>query len=246
MQRYVAEALGTFAIVFTGCGALLVGGERIGVVGVALAFGLALAVLLSAAGPISGGHFNPALSTAMVLAGRLPARELLPYAAAQTTGGTLGAAAIVLMVNGRPGGTPRAAELIANGYGRMSPGYYEMSAAIVAELVLTALFVLVALAVTARRDRRSVASASSPLVIGAAYALIHLVGLPVTRLAANPARALGPAFIAGGVALEQAWLFVLAPLVGAALAALAYRYLYAERTMPSRIPSRDEASAPSP
>jgi len=226
MRRYIAEALGTFAIVFTGCGALLVGGERLGDAGVALAFGMAFTVMLFAVGPVSGGHCNPALSVAMVLTGRFGARELLPYIAAQIAGGAAGAAAIVAMANGRPGGTPRAAELIAVGYDRLSPGFYGWTAALVAEFVLSALFVFVVLAVTAPRSTRT--SATGPFAAGVAYALVHLVGLPVTKLAANPARAIGPALLAGGAALDQVWLFVAAPIAGAAFAALAHRYLQAD------------------
>lgn len=235
MRRYAAEAIGTFGIVFTGTGAALVGGARLGDAGVAAAFGMALAAMLFAAGPISGGHFNPAVSLATCLDGRLRLRDLPGYVAAQLAGGTLGAAAALGIAGGRPGSAPRAAELITNGYGARSPGFYGLGSALLAELLLTALFVFVLLAVSAtpaldapRLRAPSPGPAFVPLAAGLAYALIHLVGLPVTRLGANPARAFGPALLAGGAALAQLWVFLLAPLAGAALAAFAHRALRAK------------------
>ncbi|MFO0760461.1 MAG: aquaporin [Byssovorax sp.] len=238
MRRFGAELIGTFAIVLTGVGAAVVGGARIGDAGVALAFGLALAAMLFAAGPISGGHFNPAISLAMCLAGRLRWADLPGYVAAQLAGATLGAAAVVGLATGRPGGAPRGAEHLANGYGQLSPGFYGLRSALIAEVLLTAIFVFVVLGVTrpasadlarppgARPAAQSPALA--PIASGLTYTLIHLVGLPVTRLAANPARAFGPALLAGGEPLHQLWVFVLAPLAGGALAAFAHRALHAK------------------
>lgn len=238
MRRYAAEAIGTFGIVFTGLGASLVGGARLGDAGVALAFGMALAAMLFAAGPISGGHFNPAVSLALWIDGRLRLRDLPGYVAAQLAGGTLGAAAALGIATGRPGSAPRAAATIANGYGPLSPGFYGLRAALIAEIALTALFVFVVLATSRAPELRAprppgarlaaAAPALGPLAAGIAYALIHLVGLPVTRLAANPARAVGAALLAGGAARDQLWLFVVAPLAGGALAALAHRLLRAK------------------
>jgi aquaporin Z len=248
MRRYSAEAIGTFGVVFTGCGASLVAGARLGDAGIALAFGLALAAMLFAAGPISGGHFNPAVTAAMALTRRLAWRHVPGYVAAQLSGGVLGAGAAIAMAEGRPGGAPRAAEAIANGYERLSPGYYGLGSAMIAEVVLTALFVFVYLGVrtsasaegpTPRATPRP-SSALLPLAAGAAYTLIHLVGFQITRLAANPARALGPALIAGGLPLEQVWLFVVAPIVGGGLAAGAHRLLHA----PVRDATPASAAAP--
>lgn len=231
MRRYPAEAIGTFAIVFTGCGASLIAGPRLGDAGVALAFGLALAAMLFAAGPISGGHFNPAVTAAMAITRRMAWRDVPGYIAAQLGGGVLGAAAAITMAEGRPGGAPRAAESIANGYGRLSPGYYGLGSALIAEVVLTALFVFVYLGVApttpTTRAPAQPSPALLPLAAGLSYTLIHLVGFQVTRLAANPARALGPALLAGGLPLAQVWLFVVAPLVGGVLAAGAHRLLHA-------------------
>lgn len=237
MRRYSAEAIGTFAIVFTGCGASLIGGARLGDAGLSLAFGLSLAAMLFAAGPISGGHFNPAVTVAMAITRRLRWRDVLPYVAAQLGGGILGAGAAIAMAEGRPGGAPRAAESIANGYGRLSPGFYGLSSAVIAEVVLTALFVFVYLGVSSKapaelapaRAQAQISPALLPLAAGLAYTLIHLVGFQVTRVAANPARALGPALIAGGAALDQVWLFVVAPIAGGLLAAGAHRLLHAPR-----------------
>jgi len=232
MRKYVAEAIGTFGVVLTGCGAALVGSARLGDAGIALAFGAALAAMLFATAPLSGGHLNPAITLAMAAAGRLRAREIAPYLAAQFSGGVAAAGTVIVIAGGRPGGAPRAAETLANGYGRLSPGFYGMTSALVAEIALTALFVFVFLSVSPRpspAEQSSRAPAPSaailPLAAGTAYAVIHLVGLPVTRLSANPARALGPALLAGETALQQVWLFILAPIAGGLLAALAHRYL---------------------
>jgi aquaporin Z len=262
MRRYAAEAIGSFAVVFMGCGAALVGGARIGDAGVALAFGLALAVMMIALGPVSGGHCNPAVTVASAIAGRLPMKEVAPYAAAQLGGGVAGAALVVSMANNRPGGTPLAAQTIANGFDRLSPGFYGIGAALIAEIALTALFVLVVLGAggAASSLRRRLAGSDEPLsargsalggagavapiaalAAGASYALIHLVGLPVTRMGANPARSLGPALLAGGPALEQVPVFLAAPLAGAVLAALAHRAIFGANPAASRAPKQPDA-----
>jgi aquaporin Z len=241
MRRYAAEAIGAFAVVFMGCGAALVAGARIGDAGVALAFGLGLAVMTLVLGPVSGGHCNPAVTIAHAMAGRLRAKEVAPYVAAQLGGGVAGAALVVAMANGRPGGTPLAAQTLANGFDRLSPGFYGITSALIAEIALTALFTLVVLG-SGRAGRRGAGAGATPALAaaaaGGAYALIHLVGLPVTRMGANPARSLGPALLAGGVALEQVWLFLVAPLAGAALAALTYRAIFGVE------PAAPQADAP--
>lgn len=237
MRRYVAEAVGTFGIIFAGCGAAAVGAGRIGDTGVALSFGLGLAAMTLVLSPISGAHLNPAVSLAMATVGRLRWRDLPGYAAAQLAGGVLGAGLVLLLAKGRAGGAPLAAEAMATGYGALSPGGYTLSAALVAEVALTALLVLVLLSVSDAHPRsglsQEAASASRPAhavtaaSVGVAYTLIHLVGIPVTKLAANPARALGPALFAGGDALTQLWLFLVAPLLGGLVAAALHRALWA-------------------
>jgi aquaporin Z len=235
MRKYVAEGVGTFAIVFTGCGALALGGARLGPTGVALSFGLALAAMTLALSPVSGAHLNPAVTLAMVITGRLKAADALPYWAAQLAGGTAGAGLLVAAARGRPGGAPLVAEAIANGYDRLSPGAYGLGAAAIVETTLTALFVLVWLgAWTEERGLPAANALPGPgraallaAAAGAGYGLIHLVGMPVTGMSANPARSLGPALFAGGAPLEQVWLFLVAPLAGGVLAALAHRLLRA-------------------
>ncbi|MCC6555115.1 MAG: aquaporin [Polyangiaceae bacterium] len=236
MRRYLAEGIGAFAVVFTGCGAATLGAGRLGTAGVALAFGLALWAMTLALGPISGGWFNPAVTLAMAIAGRLPRRELLPCWAAQLAGGAAGAGAILATAQGKPGGAPLAAEAMANGFDRLSPGYYGLGAAALTEVALTAILALVVLGATEgapggggagpapRRGQAPAAAAAG----GAAYGLVHLVGMQVTGMSANPARSIGPALFAGGLALEQVWLFVAAPMAGAALAALAHKGLGAQ------------------
>jgi aquaporin Z len=236
MRRYVAEAVGTFAVVFAGCGAAAIGGARLGDAGVALAFGLALAAMTLVLAPISGAHLNPAVTVAMAVIGRLRAREIGPYVAAQLAGGVLGAGLVVVIAGGRPGGAPLVADSLANGYGRLSPGAYGLSAALVAEVALTAIVVLVLLSVSDAHPRGGLSleaaqahrstHAVTAAAVGTAYTLVHLVGIPVTKLAVNPARALGPALFAGGEALSQVWLFALAPVAGALLAAGLHRALW--------------------
>lgn len=237
MRRYVAEAVGTFGILFAGCGATVVAGARIGDTGVALAFGLALAAMTLVLSPVSGAHLNPAVSVAMAAVGRFRWRDVPAYVGAQLAGGVLGVGLVLLLAKGRAGGSPMGAESLAVGYERLSPGGYGLSAALVAEVVLTALLVLVLLSVSdahpkggltaeAAQAHRSTHAVSAG-ALGIAYTLIHLVGLPVDKLAANPARALGPALFAGGDALVQLWLFLVAPVIGAFVAAGLYRVLWA-------------------
>ena len=237
MRRYVAEAVGTFGVIFAGCGAAIVGGPRLGDTGVALAFGLALAAMTMILAPVSGAHLNPAVTAASVVLGRIRLRQAGPYVAAQLVGGALGAGAVTVIAGGRAGGVSGAAGALANGYGRLSPGGYGLSGALVAEVALTAILVLVVISVSDAPPRggltadAAVAQRSTHAVTAAAagvgYTLIHLVGLPVTKLAANPARALGPAILAGGDSLVHLWLFFVAPMLGALVAAGLHRALWA-------------------
>jgi aquaporin Z len=241
----MAEAIGTFALVFSGCGAVALGGAKLGEMGVAITFGLALAAMTLAIGPVSGAHCNPAVSIAMAFAGRLRLKDLAPYVAVQIAGASAATALIVRMANDRPGGDPLVAELLSSGYGSHSPGFYGLSTALIAEVTLTALFVFVLLGVAAdRREDASGHAASLPPIAsrppssapmapafiafaaGLSYTLVQIVGMPVTKMPANPARAIGPALLAGGWALAQLWVFIVAPIVGGILAALAHRFLH--------------------
>lgn len=237
MRRYVAEAIGTFGVVFAGCGAAAAGGARLGDAGVALAFGLAAAAMTMILAPISGAHLNPAVTAAMAVTGRLRSRDVAPYVGAQLAGAVAATGLVLAIAGGHAGGVAAAAATIANGYGRLSPGGHGLGAALAAETALTALLVLVFLSVSDAHPRGEAsleaAQAQRPThavtaaAVGVSYALVHLVGLPVTRLAASPARALGPALFAQGEAIEQLWVFLVAPMVGALAAAGIHRALWA-------------------
>jgi len=224
----MAEVLGTFWLVFGGCGsAVLAAGfpkVGIGLLGVSLAFGLTVLTMAYAIGHISGCHLNPAVSVGLVVAGRFPARELPAYVGAQLVGGVAGAGVLYVIASGAAGFST-AGGFAANGFAEHSPGGYSMVAALVAELVLTFFFLLVILGAT---DSRAPAG-FAPIPIGLALTLIHLIGIPVTNLSVNPARSTGPALFVGGWALEQLWLFWLAPIVGAALAGFAYPALFGKQ-----------------
>jgi aquaporin Z len=220
-RRASAELIGTFWLVFGGCGSAVLAaafpGLGIGFLGVALAFGLTVLTMAYAIGHISGCHLNPAVSLGLAVGRRFPASELLPYIAAQVAGGILGAGVLYTIARGKMG-FDLAAGFAANGYGAHSPGAYSAGACLVAELVLTFMFLMIILGATDRRAPQGFA----PIAIGLGLTLIHLIGIPVTNLSVNPARSSGPAVFVGGWALEQLWLFWVAPLVGAALAGIVY------------------------
>ena len=219
-RRALAEFIGTFWLVFGGCGSAVMAAAfpkvGIGLLGVALAFGLTVLTMAYAIGHISGCHLNPAVSLGLVVAKRFPARELLPYVAAQVLGGIAGAGVLYFIASGSP-----AFELggfAANGYDSHSPGGYALASCFVAELVLTLMFLFIILGAT---DKRAPAG-FAPIAIGFGLTLIHLIGIPVTNLSVNPARSTGPAVFVGSWALSQLWLFWVAPLVGAVIAGVLY------------------------
>jgi len=229
-RRLAAEAIGTFWLVLGGCGAAVIAAGAdvpgsIGLVGVSLAFGLTVFTMAFAVGFISGGHFNPAVSVGLAAAGRFPARDVPGYVVAQLIGAVLGAGVLAMLASGHPGFDLAASGLATNGFGARSPGGYTMGAAFVAEMVLTAGFLLVIIGAT---DPRSPAP-FAPLAIGLALTLIHLVSIPITNTSVNPARSTGPALILGGAAMAQLWLFWLAPLAGAVIAGLGGRWLFAHQ-----------------
>ena len=221
--KLTAEFLGTFWLVFGGCGSAVLAAAfpelGIGFLGVALAFGLTVLTMAYAVGHISGCHLNPAVTLGLVAGGRFPASELGPYVVAQVLGAVAAAAVLALIASGKEGFDLVASGFAANGYGDHSPGHYSVVAAFVAEVVLTAFFLLVILGST---DARAPAG-FAPIAIGLCLTLIHLIGIPVTNTSVNPARSTGPALFVGGWALSQLWLFWLAPLVGAVLGGLVYR-----------------------
>jgi aquaporin Z len=227
-NKLIAEFFGTFWLVFGGCGSavlaamFLTTGDNpvqlgIGFVGVSLAFGLTVMTMAYAIGHISGCHLNPAVTVGLVVAGRHPKSEMIPYFVAQVIGGIAGAAVLYLIASGKEGFST-AGGFASNGFGAHSPGGYSMVAALVAEIVLTFFFLLIILGAT---DKRAPAG-FAPIAIGLGLTLIHLIGIPVTNLSVNPARSTGPAIFVGGWAIAQLWLFWVAPIIGAALAGIVY------------------------
>lgn len=224
-RKLGVEFLGTFWLVLGGCGSAVIAAKfpevGIGLVGVSLAFGLTVLTMAYALGHVSGGHFNPAVTLGVVAAGRMDPDDAIPYMMSQVAGAILAAMILWFIVSGQPGGWDLAAKGLAqNGYGSASPGGYSMAAAFLTEMVFTFLFLMVILGVTSRKAPAGFA----PLAIGLCLTLIHLVTIPVTNTSVNPARSTGPAVFAGGVALQQLWLFWVAPILGAVLAGLANRF----------------------
>lgn len=224
-KRASAEFIGTFWLVFGGCGSAVLAATfpetGIGFLGVAFAFGLTVLTMAYAIGHISGCHLNPAVSIGLSSGGRFPSSELIPYIIAQVLGGIAGAAVLYLIASGKVGFTLTDG-FAANGYAEHSPGGYSLVAGLVAEIVLTFMFLFIILGAT---DARAPAG-FAPIAIGLGLTLIHLIGIPVTNLSVNPARSTGPAVFVGGWALSQLWLFWVAPIVGAILAGTTYRGLF--------------------
>jgi len=224
-KRGIAEFIGTFWLVFGGCGSAVLAaafpGVGIGLHGVSLAFGLTVLTMAYAIGHISGCHLNPAVSIGLTAGGRFPARELPVYIAAQVVGAVAGAGVLYLIASGKAGFSLEGG-FASNGYGDHSPGGYSLVAALVAEVVLTLMFLLIIMGAT---DKRAPAG-FAPIAIGLGLTLIHLIGIPVTNLSVNPARSTGPAVFVGGWALAQLWLFWVAPIAGGALGGLLYRNVF--------------------
>lgn len=240
-KKLAAEFIGTFWLVFGGCGSAVLAakflatdkvGEAavgfnlgIGFVGVSLAFGLTVLTMAYAIGHISGCHLNPAVSVGLVAGGRFSFSELAPYIIAQVAGAIAGSAVLYAIASGQKD-FALAGGFASNGYGEHSPGGYTMIAALIAEIVLTFMFLMIILGST---DRRAPAG-FAPIAIGLGLTLIHLIGIPVTNLSVNPARSTGPAVFVGGWALAQLWLFWVAPIVGAAVAGVVYKTLFEDES----------------
>ena len=224
-KRSVTELLGTFWLVLGGCGSAVLAAAfpdvGIGLLGVALAFGLTVVTMAFDIGHISGCHLNPAVSFGLWVGGRFPAKELPAYIIAQILGGVIAAGLLYMIASGKPGFDLAASGLAANGYGDHSPGGYSMVSGLICEITMTAMFILIIMGATDKR----VSAGHAPLAIGLALTLIHLISIPVTNTSVNPARSTGPALIVGGWALQQLWMFWLAPMLGAAIGALVYRWL---------------------
>ena len=223
-QKLAAEFIGTFWLVFCGCGAAVIAAAfpevGIGLLGVALAFGLTVVTMVYAIGRFSGGHYNPAVSVGMAVAGRMSTGDMIGYIVAQVIGAIVAAAVLYVIVSGRP--DFGAGGFASNGYGELSPGKYPMLSALVIEIVLTAFFIFIILATTSAKA----AAGFAPLAIGLSLTLIHLVSIPVTNTSVNPARSTGVALFAETAALGQLWLFWVAPLLGGAIGALVWKAIY--------------------
>lgn len=232
-RKLSAEFIGTFWLVFGGCGsAILAAGfpdVGIGFVGVSLAFGLTVVTMAYAVGGISGGHFNPAVTLGLVLAGRADMRELVPYWIAQLLGGVVGAGILYIIASGVAGYMPGG--FASNGYDALSPGGYGMVSALLIEIVLTAFFLIIILGSTSK----AAPSGFAPLAIGLALTLIHLISIPVTNTSVNPARSTAAAIFAQNGAIGQLWLFWVAPLIGAAIGAVIWRYVLSPGEAPEKI-----------
>lgn len=243
MRKLAAEFIGTFWLVLGGCGAAVLAAAfpnvGIGLLGVALAFGLTVLTMAYTVGHISGAHFNPAVTLGLWAGGRFPVAEVIPYWIAQVAGSVVAAAVLMYIASGAPGWDIAANGLAQNGYGDASPGHYSLAAGFVCEVVMTAGFLLVILGAT---DKRAPAG-FAPIAIGLALTLIHLVSIPVTNTSVNPARSTGPALFVGGMALQQLWLFWAAPLLGGILGGLAYRTLFEEAARRPEITGDEPARA---
>ena len=222
MKKYIAELIGTFVLVFGGCGAAVLAGDHIGYLGVSFAFGLTLLTMAYTIGPISGCHINPAVTIGLFLSKKVSAKDVPGYIIGQIVGGFLAAAVLLVIVKGMPGGyDPALKGFAANGYGEHSPGNFSGAAAFVVEVVLTFFLVFTVLGST---DLKAPAGFAG-IPIGLVLVLIHLVGIPVTNTSVNPARSISQAVFVGGWALGQLWLFILAPIVGAVLASIVFRVI---------------------
>jgi aquaporin Z len=225
MPRLMAELFGTLWLVLGGCGAAVLAAQfpqvGIGLLGVSFAFGLTVLTMAYAVGHVSGGHFNPAVTLGLVAGGRFKAADAVPYIIAQVIGAFLGAWILYVIATGN-GSNPLAGGFASNGFGAHSPGKFSLMAALVCEVVMTFFFLIIILGAT----HRKAAAGFAPIAIGLGLTLIHLISIPVTNTSVNPARSTGPALIHGGWALEQLWLFWLAPIVGAVLAGVVSRLLW--------------------
>jgi aquaporin Z len=220
--KLLAEFIGTFWLVLGGCGSAVLAatfpGVGIGLLGVSLAFGLTVLTGAYALGPISGGHFNPAVSVGLWAGGRFPTEQVLPYVISQVAGGIVGAGVLYLIASGKADFS-LAGGFASNGYAEHSPGQYSMLAGLVTEVVMTFMFLIIILGTTHKRAPVGFAG----LAIGLALTLIHLISIPITNTSVNPARSTGPAIFVGGWALQQLWLFWIAPVIGAAIAGFTYK-----------------------
>ncbi len=222
MKKYLAELLGTFVLVFIGTGSAVVAGKNIGFLGIALAFGLSVLVMVYAIGRISGCHINPAITLAMLFNGKIPSKDAIIYIFMQCIGAIFASMLLLAIMTGLPGYEIAPGNLGANGYGADYLGGYSLTSAFITEVVMTFIFLMVIFGVTSSKAPAGFAG----IAIGLSLAMIHMVSIPITGTSVNPARSLGPALVAGGTALSQLWLFIIAPVIGAIIAAVVWKYLF--------------------
>ena len=220
-KKYIAELIGTMILVLVGCGSAVLAGGQIGFVGIAFAFGLAVLVMVYTIGPISGCHINPAITISMLVAKKIGGKDAFWYIIVQIIGAIIGAGIVYMIATGKPGYSLAENGLGQNGYDAQSPGGFSMIAGLIFEIAFTFIFLLVIFGST----HKNAPGGFAGIAIGFALVLIHLVGIPITGTSVNPARSIGPALFAGGEAIPQLWLFIVAPIVGGILAALVWKYL---------------------
>jgi len=220
VKKYLAELLGTGVLVFVGVGSAVIAGGKIGFLGIAFAFGIALLTMVYAIGSISGCHINPAVTVGMLVGGKIGLKDAVGYIVAQCIGAVIAAGLLFFIASGLPGYSIAVNGLGQNGYEAASPMGYSLAACAVAEVLLTAMFVFVIFGALSRDAPKGFAG----IAIGLALTMAHIVGIPITGTSVNPARSLGPAVFVGGTALSQLWLFIVAPVIGGILAALAWKY----------------------
>jgi len=222
VKKYIAELIGTAALVLIGCGSAVIAGVDIGFAGISFAFGLIVLAMVYAIGNISGCHINPAITLAMLVAGKINWKDTILYIVFQCIGAIIGAAILLAIANGMPGYSVAANGLGQNGFGTLSPRGFSLAACFIAEVVLTFLFLFVIFGSTSKNAPAGFAG----IAIGFSLVLIHLVGIPITGTSVNPARSLGPAVFAGPAALSQLWLFWVAPIIGGIIAAIIWRFVF--------------------
>jgi len=228
-NKYLAELIGTFVLVFMGCGSAVIAGEKVGFLGIAFAFGLSVLVMVYAIGPISGCHINPAITIAMLVNGKINGKDAGIYIICQCIGAIIAAALLLAVMTGLPTYNIATNGLGQDGYGIASPGGFSMMSGFIAEVILTFIFLLVIFGATSKAAPAGFAG----IAIGLSLTMIHIVGIPITGTSVNPARSIGPALLVGGTALAQLWLFIIAPIIGAVLAAFVWKYLLEESVSPA-------------
>lgn len=222
LKKYIAELIGTFALVLFGCGTAVIAGEKVGYAGISLAFGFAVLVMVYAIGGISGCHINPAITISMLVARKISVKDAIGYIIMQCVGAIIAAAILMAIASGRADYSVAVNGLGQNGYGAQSPGGYSLGACFLAEAVLTWLFLMAIFGSTSKLAPAGFAG----IPIGISLVLIHLIGIPITGTSVNPARSLGPAILVGGEAITQLWLFWVAPILGGIVAAIVWKYLF--------------------